>query len=111
MTKAWAVACCACMRTLGIDGKTLGQPSGKPISGGLLPFGLSEQFASFDTKEEADQAALAAGWTVRDEDGPNHRCPDCQPHYEETGQTGFMGVVVDRRGGYINLKTGELSCE
>lgn len=33
--------------------------------------------ASFDTKSEADSEALKFGWTVRDDEGPNHRCPEC----------------------------------
>jgi hypothetical protein len=75
--KAFMVACCGCGRVLNSDGRS----GAVMLEGGLLHVSeISINFdevASFDTKDEADQAATQAGWTIGDELGPNHRCPIC----------------------------------
>ena len=74
--KAFLLACCGCGRYLNTDG-SMGSVA---LRGGLLlPNSPTEATASFDTVTEADEAASAVGWSVEDSDGPNHRCPDCQP--------------------------------
>lgn len=64
--KAWLIGCCGCERLM-IKGGAVA-----PVAG----FFVSQLgIASFDSKAEADAAAIAAGWSVSVEYG--HRCPAC----------------------------------
>lgn len=50
------------------------------------------------SKKEADDQAIAAGWSVEvDVHGGNHRCPDCALSSEK--QPEFSGYI--RRGMYV----------
>ena len=86
--------CCGCLRLLGKDGKTIGEPfkGGGAVNLSELAArfsGLREAARDFSTKEECDHAALAAGWTVKDPDGiPNHRCPGCKLIPPDTYRSG-----------------------
>ena len=92
MTKPFAVGCCRCFRVLGKNGELVGEP------GGHMSLVGSEGWASFATKEEADAAAKIAGWSVVDDLGPNHRCPDCRLKLSEEQ------IENARRGCYIDLR-------
>lgn len=94
--KAFMVACCGCGRAM----NNLGEAGEVVMVDGLLHFfafaaggaDLADKFASFDTQAEADQAAADAGWSIRDDDGPNHRCQNCKDKPPRP---------VERRGAYI----------
>ena len=77
------VMCCGCGRVLMAD-HSLSKTSLLNPATGLIDFnrfaaapddqGIA---ASFTDAVAADKAAERAGWTVKDNDGPNHRCPSC----------------------------------
>jgi hypothetical protein len=87
-----AVMCCGCGRVLGPDGQTLGEPNGGIVC--LSNTSLADVFAN---SLEADAVALASGWMVRDDAGPNHRCPECATSYREKQAR----QQRQRRGSYI----------
>jgi hypothetical protein len=76
--KTWLIGCCKCGRLMLKNGK----PGPRFIFDSVFKWNFdfaNYDLASFDTKAEADAAAAKAGWQVLDEDGPNHRCPECPP--------------------------------
>jgi hypothetical protein len=64
------------------------------------PVGEQALAASFPTKEEADAAASKAGWSVIDDQGPNHRCPECRRAQEKEQARDFFS---SGRGAYIEI--------
>ena len=86
--KALMVGCCGCGRLLMADGKLT---PFSILAGGILDRAAVENAAqsaaTFDTKEECDAAATAAGWKVVD---GNHRCSAC---YAEV-RSQRMGMYV-----------------
>jgi len=90
--KPWILQCCGCGRLMGRDGMIERKA---PIK--------AEKVASYDSKAEADDAALSRGWSVSDGEGPNHRCPACRE--AAIHPSGYAGVVYDEnRGAYIESK-------
>ena len=89
------VMCCGCFRLLKADG-TLTDAVG---SSGLLyttgPNALAEA-AGFSDAAAADAAASGHGWQVKDESGPNHRCPNCR-----VAEQNDPPSKPKRRGAYI----------
>ena len=93
--KPWMVVCCGCLRGLGPNGELLGGSND-----GLLQFADLARCEFFETKEAADKAALSFGWTVRDDSGPNHRCPHCHSNYVAS----LRDWSEDRRGAYVDVR-------
>ena len=86
--KPWMILCCSCGRLLNKDA-TMGC---RVMVDGVYRWGSiehKERIADFQTHEAADQFASDHGWSIRDSEGPNHRCPECRP------------VQVERRGAYL----------
>lgn len=107
--KAWFVMCCGCGRAMNDSG----QPELQVAVGGVVQLNALAnnpeaglRLASFDTKEEADKTALGHGWSVKDEDGPNHRCPPCRAAYESK-----RAEDPPRRGAYLSSALFELASE
>lgn len=96
---AFMVMCCGCGRLLGPDGKLVGEKTG---GGGFLVKD-GKMGADFPTKEAADKAASKSGWSVADEDGPNHRCPECVERLR-TKQEVDEEYSQSRRGAYIEVQ-------
>jgi hypothetical protein len=113
--KPWMVMCCGCGRLLNKDGST-----GVQIAfDGVLNYATFCNFtdeqkkviADFDTKQEADAAAVKAGWAVEDREGPNHRCAKCLAihkkrkkwnkagHHEEKPRGAYISSSIFNRGG------------
>ena len=86
---------------MGPDGKpdVLFLIAGVPNLAALRDETAAARIASFDTKEEADSAAHAQGWSVRDETGPNHRCFDCWN--QKRSQDHRASTEPPARGAYI----------
>lgn len=63
-----AVMCCGCWRFLGADESLI-------QTDGLVQM---DKILDFADAASADRAAQKAGWSVKDSEGPNHRCPDCR---------------------------------
>lgn len=93
-----AVACCGCMSLLGPEGERIA-----PAEPGHLDIAnLMSKAGIFTNREDADAAALKAGWTVADDIGPgNHRCPQCRKRKPDP----FPGAV-ERRGMYVPIPSG-----
>jgi len=80
----WMIMCCGCNRLLSVTG-TLATSF--------------ENAAEFETREDGDTAATAAGWTTEDADGPgNHRCRECQ--------TSPYAGMIRERGAYVLVTRG-----
>jgi hypothetical protein len=82
--KPWAVQCCGCSGLMTVDGGTI------ELGGVISP--EARQMAVFATHAEADEAAAAAGWQVKDSSGPNHRCKKC-----------IRDRSRQRRGAYVHV--------
>lgn len=84
----WCVMCCGCRALLAEDGGLVrflhGWHTGTP--------------AVFDSKEACDTEALKHGWTVKDELGPNHRCPEC-------AEAKLTEILERPRGAYVRAET------
>lgn len=97
----FAVMCCGCLRLLGKSGRPIGEKSADPGVVNVQELGKrlaaldSGAYASFESKQAADECAIANGWSTTDLEGrSNHRCPDCR----------FVtSAVVERRGAFIEL--------
>ena len=89
--KPWLLQCCGCRGIMTTEGEAIqGDAAGWP-----------ELLAYFTTQVEADQFAKAHGWSTRDIDGPNHRCPNCQTQ----PVPGFPGLLYDiPRGAYVRVE-------
>ncbi len=79
-----------------------GKPFGDPKIGAINLSEIYQRYmsqenrvASFQTKQEADEAARGAGWTATE---GNHRCPDCTA--ETNAHSPYAGMV-ERNGAYI----------
>jgi hypothetical protein len=90
--------CCGCQKLMDAEGK-----ASIPFArGGWLD---AEAIKTLETapcyadKQTADIAALAAGWEIRDSEGPNHRCPACIIARELSRHAG----MVESRGAYIQV--------
>ncbi len=59
--------------------------------------------ADFPSRTAADDAAKAAGWSVKDAQGPNHRCPDCIAREREEREEDQAAFVKAGRGAYIEF--------
>lgn len=82
--KLYAVACCGCQRLM------VGGVAKIPFRG-IVNTNMSG-VDNFDTKEEADAAATAAGWKVVNGD---HRCPKCKL---------LVDPIPSPRGMYVDLR-------
>lgn len=102
---AWTIACCGCSRILMSDGT----PGVQVLVDGIIRLPIMNEtnieIGSFETKQAADAAASKAGWSVADDEGPNHRCPECREKY-----IGFLARLkaqilydAEPRGAYIEL--------
>lgn len=119
---AFAVLCCGCQRLMDKKGK----PSIPLLSdGGILTvtgiidaIGANLKYkgpvaADFPDKKSADAAARKAGWSIKDAEGPNHRCPKCiakaKRKKKPVGKVSirdrapFAGAVISPRGAYIEI--------
>lgn len=89
--KPWCIMCCGCSRLLAVDRVTM-VPRASNIQ-------LS-QVACFETHAAADEAAAAAGWSVADTDGSNHRCPECIKEEASVSEE----ASVNRRGAFVHVR-------
>ncbi len=102
-----AVMCCGCGSLMGQSGEILKMPGGIVDLANLWDHLLrfeGKPVATFATPAEADQAAEAAGWQIKDAKGQNHRCPEC---VQAAKQAKSSKAKTEPRGALLLMQDGK----